>query len=45
MIEIINHIFGTCNDSNTHINVLGVLLEPQFFQHIFNYKKTWRVNQ
>ena len=42
MQELINHICGTCSDSGTHSNLLGLLLEPQLFQHIFNYIKTWR---
>jgi hypothetical protein len=39
MQEVINHICGTCSDSNTHSNLLGFLLEPQFIQTIFNYTK------
>jgi len=39
MIHIIEHILGICGDSKTHINILGVLLDPQPFITIFNYLK------
>jgi hypothetical protein len=39
-MHFIEHILGVCADSKTHINLVGVLLEPQFIQTIFNYLKT-----
>jgi hypothetical protein len=46
MTHIIEHALGLCIDSKTHINILGILLDPQPFITIFNYIKiTWRINQ
>jgi len=42
MIHVIEHILGVCGDTKTHFNLLGFLLEPQYFDTIFNYLKTWR---
>jgi hypothetical protein len=42
MIHAIEHALGLCADSKTHINLLGVLLDPQHFNIIFTYLKTWR---
>jgi len=43
MIHFIEHALGLFADSKTHLNILGILLDPQHFQTIFNYLKTWRI--
>lgn len=30
MIEIIKHALGLCSDSSLHLNVLGMLITPEF---------------
>ena len=39
MIHIIEHALGLCVDSKSHLNILGIILDPQYFQIIFNYIK------
>ena len=37
--HFLEHMLGICTDSKTHFNILGILLDPQYFQIIFNYLK------
>jgi hypothetical protein len=39
MNHFIEHALGLCADSKSHLNILGIILDPQYFQIIFNYLK------
>jgi len=40
LLHVIEHILGSCGDQ--HPTLMGFLLEPQSFNTIINYIKTWR---